>query len=175
MTKEKRVRLRTLNLSDAKAIYEYLKDGEISKWTLIHQPYKRRNALTFILKSHYKRIWKKEYVFGILLKDTNRLIGIISLLNVNWKDKNAEIGYWLGKKYWGRGLTTEAIGLILNFAFKKLKLHRVYAKVFEENTASKRVLEKNGFKLEGIMREIKYMHNKWHNDLRFGILDKEQD
>ena len=171
MAKEKRVRLRTLNISDAKAIYEYLKDGEVSKWTLIPQPYKRIDALKFVLKSQYKRMLKKEYVFGIILKETNHLVGVISLLNINWSNKNAELGYWLGKEYWGRGLTTEAIDLILNFAFKELNLHRIYAYVFEENIASRRVLEKNSFKLEGMRRGVKYLRNKWRNDLMFGILN----
>ena len=70
---------------------------------------------------------------------------------------------------------TEAVKLVLKFAFEKLKLHRIYANLFEENVASRRVLEKAGFKLEGIMRECRYKYNRWHNELKFGILKKEYE
>ncbi|MGB9749125.1 MAG: GNAT family N-acetyltransferase [Candidatus Woesearchaeota archaeon] len=62
---------------------------------------------------------------------------------------------------------------MLKFAFDKLKLHRVYANLFEENISSKRVLEKCGFKLEGIIRECRYRYGKWHNELKFGMLRLE--
>ena len=62
---------------------------------------------------------------------------------------------------------------MLKFAFNKLKLHRIYAKLFESNIASKKVLEKVGFKLEGIAREHRYRYGKWHNELHYGILKRE--
>jgi len=138
-------------------------------------PYKRKDAIKFIRKTHYKIRKNSEYAFGIVLKEIDKVIGVIDIFNIDWKDKNAELGYWLGKKYWGKGLMTEAVKLMLKFAFEKLKLHRVYAGVFEENIASRRVLEKTGFKLEGIKRECRYRYNKWHNELIFGILKQEYE
>ena len=169
-----RVKLRKLKLSDAQKIYENLQDKDVVKWTLnIPWPYKKQDAEKWIRKSHYKIRNKKEYVFGIVLKDSDELVGAISLMHIDWANKNAEIGYWLGKKYWGRGFMTEATKLTLRFAFEKLGLHRVYAHLFEENIGSKRVLEKCGFKLEGILRDHTYKHNMWHNRLVFGILSQE--
>ena len=68
---------------------------------------------------------------------------------------------------------TEAVRLILKFGFGNLKLHRIYAKLFKENTGSVRVLEKCGFKLEGRMREERYRYGKWHDALKYGILESE--
>ena len=68
---------------------------------------------------------------------------------------------------------TEAVKLVLKFAFKKLKLHKVYANVFEQNIASRRVLENCGFKLEGVRREHRFKYRKWQNVLEFGILVSE--
>lgn len=65
----------------------------------------------------------------------------------------AEMGYWLGRKYWGGGMMTDAVKSIVSFGFKNLKLHRIYAGVFLFNKGSARVLEKNGFKLEGISKK----------------------
>ena len=172
----KRIILRKLKLSDALDIYKNLQDKEMVKWTLnIPWPYKKQNAVKFIKRTHYAIRKKSGYAFGIVLKETNKVIGLVDISHIDWKNKNAELGYWLGKKYWGRGYTTEAVKLILRFAFEKLKLHRVYAHLFEENIASRRVLEKTGFRLEGTTRESRYRYNKWHNELRFGILKQEYE
>lgn len=65
---------------------------------------------------------------------------------------NAEIGYWLGEEFWGRGIATEAVGAMTRHAFEGRGLVRVYAAVFAWNTASIRVLEKCGYELEGTLR-----------------------
>jgi len=169
-----RIVLRKLMPSDASDIYENLRDKDMVKWTLnIPWPYRKRDAMKFVRKARYKMKKRSGYAFGIVLKETGRVIGVVDLIRVDWKNKNAELGYWLGKKYWGRGLTTEAVKLMLKFAFERLKLHMVYATLFEENIASRRVLEKAGFKLEGVMRECRFKYGKWHNELRFSMLRSE--
>jgi RimJ/RimL family protein N-acetyltransferase len=65
---------------------------------------------------------------------------------------SAEIGYWVGEEYWNRGIATEAVQAVTRYAFDALGMIRVYAHVFEWNTASMRVLEKAGFEREGVMR-----------------------
>lgn len=65
----------------------------------------------------------------------------------------AEIGYWLAEPYWGRGIMPRAVQALTNYAFQHTDLIRIYASVFETNPASVRVLEKNGFQLEGILRK----------------------
>ena len=64
--------------------------------------------------------------------------------------QSAELGYWLGQKYWGQGITTEAVNAIVEYAFKYMDIRRVYASVFERNIASMRVLEKCGFAREAV-------------------------
>lgn len=168
------IKIRKLKFSDAMDIYKNVKDKEVIKWTLsIPYPYPKDGAIKFIRKSHYKIKKKKSYDFGVVFKKTNRVIGIVSFNHVDWENKNAELGCWLGKKYWRQGLMTEAVKLILKFGFKKLKLHRIFAGLFEGNIASKKLLEKCGFKLEGKIRETRYRRKKWHNELTFGILRSE--
>jgi RimJ/RimL family protein N-acetyltransferase len=65
---------------------------------------------------------------------------------------SAEIGYWLGRPFWGRGITTEAVRAVTLYAFAHLRMHRVFAVPFAHNKASRRVLEKAGYTLEGVMR-----------------------
>jgi RimJ/RimL family protein N-acetyltransferase len=66
---------------------------------------------------------------------------------------STEIGYWLGEEFWGRGIATEALAAVTEYAFQKLGMARVYAEVFEWNAASMRVLEKCGFEREGVLHK----------------------
>lgn len=170
----KKIKIRKYKLSDAKDLYKNIKDKEITKWTCsIPSPYPKNEALRFI-KRNYRLIKnKKAFSFAICLIGTDKVIGGIALTNLDWKEKSAELGYWVGKKYWGKGLTTEAVKLALKFSFDKLKLHRIWARVFEENVSSVRILKRCKFKLEGKRRESRFRYGKWHNELMFSILSKE--
>lgn len=169
-----RIKIRKLRLSDAEEIYRHVKDKEVVRWTLrIPHPYPKDGAAKFIRKTHYNIKQKKGYAFGIILKETDTLIGIVGLSNLDWENKNATLGYWLAKGYWGKGLMTEAVNLILKFGFEKLKLHRIQSSLFEKNIASKKVLEKCGFRSEGVFRETRFRYGKWHDELRYGILKSE--
>jgi RimJ/RimL family protein N-acetyltransferase len=73
----------------------------------------------------------------------------------------------LGRKYWGQGIMTEAVKLVTKYAFEKLGLKRVYANVFWGNKQSARVLEKNGFKLEGRLKKYAKKGNKFLDAILF--------
>lgn len=172
--KGNKILLRKLKTSDAKDIYENVKDKEVVKWTInIPHPYKLKDAVKFIRHSNYKLKKKKGINLGIALKETNKIIGVISLNTIDWKNKKAEIGYWLGKTHWNKGIMTEAVKLVLKLSFNELKLHRIYARIFEENIGSRRVLEKNKFKQEAKLRDSLFKFGKYHNEILFGLLKKE--
>ena len=79
------------------------------------------------------------------------VVGGIGLNNI--EKHKAEIGYWLGKEYWDKGIMTEVVKLVTNFGFKRLKLRRIYAYIFIRNKASIRILKKNGYKCEGLLKK----------------------
>jgi len=83
---------------------------------------------------------------------------------------SAELGYWLGEKYWGKNITSSAIKGILEYGFNELGLERIFAKPMEQNTASRRVLEKNSFKLEGIMEKSCIKNGKIFNQALYAII-----
>lgn len=90
-------------------------------------------------------------VFGIY--DDQTFVGCCSVTpQSDVYRMNAEIGYWIGEPYWGKGYATEAIRQLIDFAFEELGLLRVYAGVFESNTASMRVLEKAGLEKEALIQ-----------------------
>ncbi len=79
--------------------------------------------------------------------------GVGIILNSDVYVMSAEIGYWLGEPFWGLGIATEAIKQMIEYIFYYFDIVRVYAEVFEHNKSSMRVLEKNGFYLEGVRRK----------------------
>lgn len=167
----KALTLRRLTPGDAQSIYDHVNHKDIARWTLtIPWPYKKELAVKFIRSS--QRQWRKgtHYTFGIIPQGLYRPVGIISLTRVDQKHRCAEVGYWLGKAYWNQGLTCAALSLILKFAFKELKLYRVYALTFAPNKASQRVLEKNGFVQEGVMRQAVTRYGKRHDFINYGLL-----
>lgn len=171
-----RILLRKLRLSDADDLYHQIRHKDMARWmSHIPHPYPRPLASTFIRKS--QRLWKakKSFTFAVLLKKTGRLIGIVSLNRVDFDHQCAELGYWLGRQYWGQGLTTEAVGLLLPFAFRDLKLFRIYACTFGPNLASQKVLQKCGFQQEGTLRQAVIRNKKRHDFLNFGLLKPEYE
>ena len=151
--------LRPLEMGDEEDITLNVNDPEVVRWTLlIPYPYPDDGAIEFIHMAEKNLLERTSYIFGIILRETNRLVGVISLDRVNWAHRYAHIGYWLGQSHWNRGIMTEAVKLISDFGFNQLGLFRIDAVIFEENTRSGAVLEKCGFKKEGIER------SKYHKD-----------
>jgi RimJ/RimL family protein N-acetyltransferase len=99
-----------------------------------------------------KQYKKNKAVDTFAIERDGKLIGAIGLSGII-KNHKAELGYWLGKEYRGRGIITEAVGLVTKYAFDKLKLKRVSANVFSWNEASKKVLKKNSYKFEGVLKK----------------------
>lgn len=85
--------------------------------------------------------------------DGQAIGGIGLILNSDVYVMSAEIGYWIGEPFWGMGIATEAIRQMVEYTFYYFDIVRIYAEVFENNKASMRALEKNGFYLEGVRRK----------------------
>ncbi len=87
---------------------------------------------------------------------------------------NGEIGYWIGQDYWGKGFGTWVVKELTRIAFNEFKLRRVYAKVFENNIASVRILEKNGFVKEATLKSVIVKDGKYLTLNIFSILNPKQ-
>lgn len=83
--------------------------------------------------------------------------------------KNAELGYWLGERYWGQGLITKVIPEVVDIAFEKYDITRIYARPFDTNIASQKVLEKNGFKLEAKILKSIFKNGEFLDELIYAI------
>jgi len=84
---------------------------------------------------------------------------------------SAEIGYWLGEEFWGKGIMSRAIMLVIDHAFNTIDLKRLYTAVFDYNVGSRRVLEKAGFQYEGRAVKSIIKNGKYHDEIKFGLLN----
>ena len=155
---------------------EYLSPKDVYLTTLnIPHPYIEANAEEWIAKrmEHTQRVGK-EVSFAI--RDTrHKLIGAIGADNHDpGTSELAEIGYWLAKPYWGRGIMTDVVGAYIKYAFDELQLLNLVAHVFEFNAASARVLEKNGFKLEGKLRKHYQKDGELVDARIYGLLKEDR-
>ena len=106
----------------------------------------------------------------------DRLIGGITLSNVRrGVAETGTVGYWIGRPHAGKGLATAAVSVLRRYAFIDLKLHRLEAACVPHNHASRRVLEKSGFRLEGQARAYLKINGVWADHLLFGLLSEEAD
>jgi RimJ/RimL family protein N-acetyltransferase len=95
-------------------------------------------------------------------------IGTISLHSIDWITRCGEVGYMIGdKRFWGKGLATEAVGLVADYALNRLNLHKVEAGVVDGNIGSVKVLEKNGFKEYGRIPDNYFVEGKYYDSIRF--------
>lgn len=112
------------------------------------------------------------YCFTIERVDASDLLGGIAV-RFPRHPQQAEIGYWLGVPYWHKGYMTEAVRLVCHFAFIYLDAARAYATVFTRNIASRKVLEQNGFSVDGTLRSHVFKQGEWHDHWFLSLLRSE--
>lgn len=117
---------------------------------------------------------KNDVMFAIFDKDSNSHIGNIKLGNINWDHRYADLGILIGEKeFRGKGYGSEAINLVLEYAFNRLNLNKVNLCIYADHTSAIKLYEKAGFKKEGTMRSILFRDGKYHNKILMGILSEE--
>lgn len=147
-----RLILRPLTVADAPDVRRLAGTYEVASTTLaVPHPYPEGAAESWIA-THPASLARGEFVvFGVMLRETSELTGAIGL-TLALSQCRAEMGYWLGHEYWGRGIATESATAILKYGFETLRLHRIYATHFRRNPASGRVMQKIGMRHEGTLR-----------------------
>lgn len=127
-----------------------------------------------IRESLYQMRDRREYNFGIFDSDTSNLIGHISLYNIKRLPfLSGFVGYSIDEREIGRGIATEAVQLVTNFAFSRLALHRIEAYVSPRNHGSVAVLEKSGYLREGLLRKILYINGVWEDHYIYAVVEED--
>ena len=162
MIETKRLILRRWETSDAEDLFKYASNpevGPIAGWPPHQSIDESRDVIRNVLHGRE--------AYAICLKTDERAVGAIELklnghTDMTDRDDECELGYWLGKSFWGQGIMTEAVNEILRHAFEDIGMKKVWVGYYEGNTKSKRVQEKAGFRYqwrsEGV--DVPLMHEK---------------
>lgn len=168
-----RVALRPTRPDDAAGLYRLFSNQDVSRywseraWT---DPKRAEEYLKEIDR------WFRErggFQWAVALREDDRLVGTCTLFQLFAKHKRAEIGYALHRELWGRGLMTEALTALFDFAFGPLGLHRLEADVDPRNGKSLAILERLGFRHEGLLRERFRVEDEVQDSLMLGLLKPE--
>lgn len=161
--------LRTWRMGDAESLSFYANDPAIGRNLRdgFPHPYTRRAADQWI---HHASKEKADTYAAIVIE--GRAAGGIGItLHENIERTSAEIGYWLARAYWGRGITTRAVRAMTAYAFHTFPITRIYAVPFAHNVASIRVLEKAGYVREAVMRRSAVKEGKIVDQVLYAITD----
>ena len=147
-----RLRLRPFTFDDEAALFALASDPVIARFVRFeaHRTPAETHAFLELALEHYRR--GEPFAWAVVRREDDRLIGSCGFVSRTPKRKSAEIGYWLGKPYWGKGYAVEAARALVRFGFELMGLERVEAKCFLENRAGQHVIEKLGMRFEGTDR-----------------------
>ena len=154
MLETERLILRRWEKNDAESLYEYAKDpdvGPIAGWPAHRSVEESRDVI--------KNVFNGKEAYAICLKTDNKAIGAIELklngyTDMTERDDECELGYWLGKPFWGQGIVPEAVKEMLRHAFEEIGMTTVWVGYYEGNAKSKRVQEKCGFRYQWKSEEV---------------------
>ncbi|MFL0245820.1 GNAT family N-acetyltransferase [Candidatus Clostridium stratigraminis] len=170
-----KVYFKPLNIGDAQEIHNYASDEDVSRfigWNLMNTLDDTCKYIEIMLKR--ESVGTHLYA-SVALKTTHEIIGTAMIFNFDKEANQAEIGYVFHKDHWGKGYGRECVALISDFAFESLKLHKLHATVVDVNIGSSRILEKNGYLLEGRLKDHFFIENKYYDALLFGKIQNMKD
>lgn len=163
-------KIRPWQIADLESLVKYANNGNVAKNLMdrFPHPYTPSDGKAF-LEFTFRE--KPGHTFAIEVgEEAVGAIGII--LQTDIHQKNAELGYWLGEPFWGRGIISRAIGQIVDLAFETYDIERVFARPFGTNLASQKVLEKNNFVLEGRFEKTLFKNGEFLDELMYAIRRK---
>ena len=168
-----RLILRRMKRTDAKDMFEYASDPEVTRYLLWEphaDPHQTARYLAYI-QSRYKA--GEFFDWAVTDRRTGKMSGTCGFTRFNYEADAAEIGYVLNPRFWHIGIAPEAVRRVLRFGFEELALHRIEARYMCGNEDSRRVMEKVGMRFEGIGRDSMFVKGKYVSVGTCAILSNE--
>ncbi|MEK4916126.1 GNAT family N-acetyltransferase [Bacillus sp. FSL E2-8887] len=171
----RRLILRAVTTEDANDMLKYLSDKDVVK---------SMGLIPFqIVKDVWDEIgWYKSIYeegtgirWGITLKDSGKVIGSCGFLNMLTKHYRAEVGYELSKDYWGKGIASEALEAVVKYGYHHLQLERIEALIEPANLPSQKLVEKQGFRREGLLRHYEFTCGKFDDLYMYSTIREDHN
>jgi len=162
-------------LHDAPEVQRLAGAREIADTTLaIPHPYEVHHALSWIEQQRQERVGGPQLTFAVRLASSGTLIGSVGLRDIDQEHRQAELGFWIGRDWWGKGYAREAARAVLHFGFNALELNRISAHHMARNPASGRVLLAIGMQREGVLRERVIKWGKYEDVVVYAMLRSDR-
>jgi RimJ/RimL family protein N-acetyltransferase len=168
-----RLRLRMLRDEDVPALFEIFGDSEVMRYWSSPALTDKAGARALLddIRRHFAA--RSLFQWGIARRDDDAIVGTATIFQIDREHRRGEIGFAIGRAHWGRGFASEAVTTLIRFAFEQLHLHRIEADPDPQNAASIRVLERQGFKREGLLRERYFLDGEPQDAEYYGLLRRE--
>jgi len=165
-----KVRLRAIERDDIPRFLRWLNDPEVRRYLAMYLPLSRAQEERWFERQLQDQ---RSQVFAIETTEGEH-IGNIGLHDINWKDRCAELGIFIGEKnFWGQGYGTDAIRTLLRLAFEEMGLNRISLRVYDFNHRAIRCYQKCGFQQEGRLRQAHFAGGRYHDVLIMGALARD--
>ena len=170
-----KVRLRPIERKDLPRFVKWFGDPQVRRYLGMALPFSLAQEERWF-ENLQDRLEKRELVALAIETADGMHIGSISLFDIDWRDRHAELGISIGDSdYWDQGHGTDAVRSMLRLAFDDLNLHRVFLRVHADNARGIRCYEKAGFRKEGTLREAVFREGGYQDMLVMGILTSEYE
>jgi len=165
-----RLSLRAITAQDVDDFYAIYSNLEVMRyWST--PPLPDKNAAGKLISQIHADFGRHEILkWGIALRSNDTLIGSVTLFHLDFTHRRAELGYALGRPYWGKGYMQETLKAVINYAFEDLNFHRIEADVDPRNSASIKTVERLGFQREGYLRERWQVNGEIQDALFYGLI-----
>jgi ribosomal-protein-alanine N-acetyltransferase len=167
-----RLLLRRLDQNDVNEVLALRSDPDIMKYIPRTLAKTKEDALQHIAMIEGKINNSEGINWAITLKGNTKLIGIIGHYQIKPEHYRAEVGYMLLPEFSGKGIITEALQKVIDYGFTTMQLHSIEAVIDPENSASERVLQKNGFVKEAHLKENGYFEGRFFDTVIYSLLNK---
>lgn len=159
--------LRPIVDSDLPALVQHANNTNITQYMTdkFPHPYTEESGKAFI---EYAKTTNSSTIFAIDIE--GKFCGAIGIhLQQDVHQKNAELGFWIAEPFWGKGIATNVLKQTIEIAFANPNIHRLFARVFSPNIGSKKIVEKAGFTLEGVLKESIYKNNQFLDEYIYAL------
>ena len=167
-----RLVLRELEPADAAAAFEFYSDPDVVRY--YDSPLTELEQARQEIAHHRRRFEGGEAIrWGVVVKGEGRVAGTCGYFARDTACRHATLSYVLARHHWNKGLMTEALRAVVHFGFERYGLHRIEAQVAVPNLASRRVLQKLGFREEGQLRERFFVDGRFHDETMLSLLERD--
>ncbi len=170
MLETERLRLRRLRMVDLSDLFEYASDPEVARFVMFEPHRSLDDSRAYLHRVLSRPPGSGSITLGMEHLETGKLLGRIVIFLDSERDARGELAYALNRSFWGQGYTAEAAKAVIDLGFRHLRLHRIQASCFPENSASARVLDKVGMRYEGTLRQYMLIKGAYQDLKMYSVL-----